>query len=284
MSRTTMSASMHKAGGLLLLSLLALSLLTASRAGAAEVGQEDTGPIIAATSLTPASLPPEGGTITITATVEDDFGVAMAYAEIYGPELFRESVQLIPFEVSPTGVITFAGTFNAPPNLTDSPLGYGVEIQATDTNGAFATRFLGEVQVEATPKFDEAPFVSDPTVAPRQLPASGGELTLAVDASDDRALAGVFAIVTRPDGTTVEVPLESTGPSRFEGTFAVAANAETTAKQYAIQFVAEDDIGQTTNADGGLATVAGAPVPTHRGCRDRGGKHNRGPTPPCGRN
>jgi hypothetical protein len=149
MSRSiTATAAIRRAGAVLALSLLG-ALLLAGQAGAEEGGGQDTGPSITATTLSPASLPPEGGTATVTATVEDDFGVSMAYAQVYGPDGIYESVQMFPFEVSPTGVITFAGLAYLPPNLTSSPVSYGFEIQAADTNGAYAYAFAGQIQVDA---------------------------------------------------------------------------------------------------------------------------------------
>lgn len=151
-------------------------------------------------------------------------------------------------------------------------------MQASDTNGALTIELIGDVQVAAQPQFDEAPAVSDPSVEPRELPASGGTVTIGVSASDNRGISSVEAAIVLPDGGSVAVPLEPISSSRFEATFTAPVNSGTTPQQYAIQAVAYDDIGQWDSVDAGIVTVAAQPVtrPGRRPARCR-------LAPPCRR-
>lgn len=244
-----------------LLLFLSALLLGPSRSTAAEGGGEDTPPVISNGVVSPGGLPYQGGTVSIDVDVEDDFGVSMAYAAIYGPNGIWENVLLIPSKISPEGVATYSGSVNVPPNYTDSQVSYGVEIQASDTNGASALELIGWIDVEAQPQFDEAPFVSDPTVTPRQLPASGGPVKIRATATDNRSVSSVHATVTPPGGTSFQIEMEPISSSQFEGVFDVPGNADPTARQYAIEIVAEDDIGQPGTADAGIVTVAPTSLP-----------------------
>lgn len=261
MSRPSAIESKHRG---LLLGILALTLLTLllspGRAGA-EVGEEDTGPIVTNARVSPSTLTYQGGSVAIDAEVSDDFGIAMVYAEVFASNGSWESVQLIPSAIDPAGVTTYSGILNLPPNYTDAPLSYGVEIQATDTNGALATAFAGEIEVAEQPQFDEAPYVSNPTVTPRQLTALGGPVKIRATASDNRSVSFVYANVTLPDGGSTQIEMEPISSSEFEGVFDVPGNAGPTAKQYAIEIVAEDDIGQPGTADAGVVTVAPPALP-----------------------
>jgi Abnormal spindle-like microcephaly-assoc'd, ASPM-SPD-2-Hydin len=236
--------------------LVLVALLPAPDRASAEIGPEDTPPIISNGVVSPSGLPYTGGQVTIDADIEDDFGVFMAYAQIYGTNGIVESVLLIPSKISETGVATYSGSFNVPPNFTDSPVNYGVEIQASDTNGGTAAELIGDVEVEAQPQFDEAPYVTNPVVEPRELLASGGAVTIRAGANDNRGISEVYATVTMPDGSTAAVPMEPFSCCDFEGTLTVPPNTGATPQQYSIEIVALDDIGQPGTADAGLITVA----------------------------
>ncbi len=250
MSRSRPShASLHRFA-VLLAALLAAFVATPGSALA-----EDTPPLVSNGTITPGSLPYLGGTVTISADAVDDVGVTTVYANVTNPDGGLQSVQLIQ-----SGPQTYSGTLTVGPNFTDSPVSYGIEVQATDTNGATDTQLIGSVDVDAQPQFDEAPIASDPTVEPRELPAAGGTVTISAAASDNRGISEVYANVVLPDGSSASVPLEGNASSRYEGTYRVPANTGTTAQQYAIEVVALDDIGQQGTVDAGVVTVA-APAP-----------------------
>jgi hypothetical protein len=237
-----------------------LLVLPASAAACGEEGTEDTAPLInwAKTSL--GTLPSAGGTVAVSTEVEDDCGVQQVYAEIITSEGTYLSFQLLPSEFVGLHAAVYHGEFNLPANHQESPVSYGVEISVLDTNGAPATRLADEIEVAGVPQFDEAPFVSEPLVSPTALPAAGGPVKIAITASDNRGIANAFAIVNFPGGIEKEVALEPISSSRFEGTLFAPANKGAYVKHYSVAMFAEDDIGQTTGAYGGVFTVAGVPA------------------------
>ena len=238
--------------------LAMLASLAVAPAGAGAQEQVDAPPVVTNVTASPSSLPAEGGLVTIFADASDENGgVTWVQAEVTGPFGGPETV-LMGF----TGVgQTYSGSFTMPANFTDSPMNYSVVVQAIDLGGNSTWEWGSGITVDAAPQFDERPIVSDPTVAPRDLPSGGGASTIRVAASDDRSISEVYATVTRPDGSTTNVPLEGVSSSEFEGVFTAPANTGATAAQYAIEVTALDDIGQSASADAGLVTVAAAPPP-----------------------
>jgi hypothetical protein len=251
--------------GFVVLALLATLLLAlpASAAACGEEGTEDTAPLISSAKVTPASLPAEGGTATISARVEDDCGLQQVYAEIYSGEGIYQSFQMLPAEDINTHSAVYRAEFQVLANSQESPVSYQANILATDTNGAFAETFAGEVEVAGVPQFDEAPYVYEPSVASSVLGGFGGMVKIGTSASDNRGVASAHAIVTYPDNSEEEVWLEPVSFSRFEGSLKVPANPGGEPQTYSVAVFAEDDIGQTTGAYAGTVTVEpkGTPSP-----------------------
>jgi hypothetical protein len=249
------------ARGHLLAALLAVAvglLLAPDRSAAdEEPGFEDNPPAILGGAVTPGNLSFEGGNVQLSADVVDDFGVMMIYAQVYGPDGTNQSIQL--FQGNGT---TYFGTLEVPPNYSDLEVGYGVEVQVYDTNGAFVSSLIGGVQVEAAPQFDELPYVSEPLLAPRFLPAAGGAVTISVEASDNHSISTVFATIALPGGGSAEVPLQPVGFNRYEGAFAAPANPAALAAEYVVEISAQDDIGQETRVGAGTITVEAPPPVT----------------------
>ena len=244
---------------------LALLVLASALPGAAVAQEPDNPPIITNTSVVPSSLPFEGGQSVITADVLDEIHSApMVYADVFESGDSGQSVQLLPAVIHEGGLITYSGVVSVGPNYTDSPVSYGVVVQATDFNGGIDSEVAGEITVDAQPQFDEPPTVSDPAVEPRQLASAGGAVTIAVSAFDTRAVSEVYATVELPAGGTANVPLQGVSSSRYEGVFTAPANAGTVAMQYAIEITALDDIGQPASVDAGVVTVA-PPLPVAQG-------------------
>ncbi len=228
---------------LTLLATLALAL-PAVAAACGEEGGEDTGPLIKLAQDTPASLTYEGGTAVVTTEVEDDCGIQQVYAEISSTEGAYWSFQLLPYENINSNSIVYRGEFQVVPNYREWSVSYQVTIWAEDTNGAFEQAYAGETEVAAAPQFDEAPYVSEASLKPRVVGSAGGQVKIGADASDNRGLANVFAIVTLPDETQKEVPLEGVSWLHFEGRFKAPANLGATPEAYSVIVYAEDDIGQ----------------------------------------
>jgi hypothetical protein len=245
------------------LALLA-ALLLAVPAGAAacgEEGPEDTGPLVTEAKLSPASLPSEGGTGVISARVEDDCGVQQVYAEINSTEGMYISYQMLPFEVINGNAIVYRAEFQVPANFQEWEVGYQGNVSAEDTNGAFAEAYAGEIDVAGLAPFDEPPYISAASSAPNVWGAWGGTTKISVEASDTRSLANVYAVVTNPDHSEAEIPLEATSFTHFEGALELPANFTGKPQIYSVAVFAEDDIGQTTGANGGAITVEPKGIP-----------------------
>lgn len=235
---------------------LAAVLLLPTSGAVADEPSEDTPPAIAGGAVTPSTLSYEGGNVQIQAEITDDVGLQNVSAQIYGSDGSFQSFQI--FEGYKDN---YFGTFEAPENPSDSTISYEVEIQAYDTNNAFAASTIGGVQVEGRPQFDEAPYVSLTEMYPSVLPAEGGPVTIRAEAGDNRALSGIYAAVTRPDGTSLEVPMYALDSNHFEGTFNAPANSKTAAVEYVVEVVVQDDIGQESRASAGIVTVEAPPPP-----------------------
>jgi hypothetical protein len=259
----------------LVLALLAPLTVLASGA-AAEVGPEDTPPIINSASVSPNSMPYTGGTATLTVNASDDFAIYQADVSVQNPDGSGLNVPLYPSAIEATSV-TYSGSFEVPPNYSDQQLTYYVNVMVYDTNGGFDLAELGEVTVDAQPQFDEPPTVSDPFVSPRDLPASGGPVTLRVSAYDLRGISYAYARVTAPDGGLTDVELIPISSSEFEGVFEAPANTTGDPLTYGVKMTALDDIGQETWIDGGQLTVAGRAAARHgKACSAR---HSGGRSP-----
>lgn len=246
-------------GSLALLAVLLLVLPAAALACIEDGGGEDRAPTIGGGQVNPATLTYEGGTVVLTGEVEDDCGIRSVHGEVVN-EGFASFFEMHP--VGPGSFVTatlYQGEAQLPPNYQESPVYYFAVMEAEDTNGSIEHAFSGEVEVAAAPAFDEAPYVSNATLNPRTLGSAGGLVTIGADASDNRSVASAFAIVTLPDNSQQEIPLEPTSAQHFEGTFVAPANLGAAPENYSVVVYAEDDIGQTGTESVGSFTVA-API------------------------
>jgi hypothetical protein len=217
--------------------------------------EDETPPTITNTVASPSSLPKEGGSVTISADIFDEWGITAAWATVVGQDGFGQTVGLFNF-----GGTFFSGGIDIPQNFLDQQISYQVEVGAVDGNGLSSTEPAGEIQVEAQPQFDEAPFVFDPTLEPAELTSAGGAVTIEASASDDRSISEVYAVVTAPGGATTHVQMEGISSSRFQGVFNAPANASASAVQYSVEVTALDDIGQFDTEAVGSITVAASPA------------------------
>lgn len=243
------------ARALVLLAALALAL-PAAAAACGEEGGEDTGPLIPWATATPSSLPFSGGTITVTAKVEDDCGVQQVYGEIFSSEGGFFPFQMLPSEDINSNARIYRAEFAAPANYQEWAVSYQTNISAEDTNGAFEYAFAGETEVEAAPQFDEPPYVTEATLTPRNLPHTGGRVTIGADISDTRSVSYAFAIVTTPSEKQIEVPLEPVSWLHYEGHFKAPSNPGTGHPTYSVRVYGQDDIGQETSESAGTFTVS----------------------------
>lgn len=244
-----------------LLVLAGALLAVSARADAEEPEGDTTPPTIGNGVLSPSSLPYEGGNVQISVEIVDESDVHMTSAQVYGSDGSYQAIQLYEgYEDN------YFGTLEVPANYSDSAMSYSVEVQAYDLHNNYNNGYIGEVQVEGQPQFDEAPWISMTEMWPQFLPAEGGTVTISAEAGDNRGLAGVYATVTPVSGgSSTEVGLNAVSSSRFEGTYEAPANSAQTAAEYLVEVVVEDDIGQQSRAGAGTITVEAAPPPPSNG-------------------
>ena len=243
------------AQALVLLVALALAL-PAAAAACGEEGPEDTGPLIPWATATPSTLPYGGGTIVVTAKVEDDCGVQQVYGEITSSDGGFFAFQMLPYEDINSNARIYRAEFGAPANYQEWAVSYSTNVSAEDTNGAYEYAFAGETEVEAAPQFDEPPYVTNATLTPRNLPHTGGRVTISADISDTRSVSYAFAIVTTPSEKQIEVPLEPVNWLHYEGHFKAPSNPGTGHPTYSVRVYGQDDIGQETSEGAGTFTVS----------------------------
>jgi len=241
---------------LLTMAVVLLALLAAAPVAVAADG-ENLPPVVSNGSVGPTALPHLGGEVAISVHVADDHdAIARVFAQVFGWDTSYQYVAL-----TPTGGDTYGGRVVIGPNFGDDPVSYWIVVSAEDTGGLLSEDATTEIAVEGQPQFDEAPVVSDPSVEPRELPATGGAVTIGVTATDNRGIVEALAVVALPGGGTATVALEPIGFSRFEGTFALPPNRGTTPQQYAIEIFAYDEAAGSDMADGGTVTVAASRCP-----------------------
>jgi Cep192 domain 4 len=207
-------------------------LLLAVPATAAACG-ESAPPSIKSASVSPASLPYEGGTITLTTEVESDCGVEI-YAEVNTSGGLQWSFQMLPTGDPNSNLRFYKAEIGALPNYQESPFTYEFAIRALDDFEGSSEMFAGATEVAGAPQFDEAPYVSNAIVTPTSLGTEGGWVTISADVSDNRSVNYVFANIMLPNETLKEVPLEPVSSSHFVGHYKAPANYGTAVAKYSV--------------------------------------------------
>jgi hypothetical protein len=231
------------------------ALLLAVPATAAACGSEAP-PVITNATVTPSTLPWEGGTIRIEADVESDCGVGVQL------EISSSNGGYYPSEMLPTEETvndnprTYRSEFGAPANYDESPVYYQVTIRATDAEGGGAEDFPGETEVAGAPPFDEPPAISNATVKPLRVGSSGGGVTISADISDNRGVYYAWAAVMLPDETIKDVTLHAVSASHFEGFFKAPGNPGATPQLYTVVVYAEDEAALRNHEEAGSFTVS----------------------------
>ena len=233
--------------------LVAVSAACLALAGTAAA--ESAPPDIHGGSASPSSLSNEGGSVQISAEVTDDISVQRVTAVIYGSTGSFEEVQL--YQGTET---TFYGTFVAPSNYEEQPASYSIEIQAYDDENNYSATTVAYVEVQGRPQFDEPPYFGETQLFPTYLSAEGGEVTIRVEAHDNRGISEIYATIAGPGGGQI-VPLQATDFDRFEGIWHVPANPGPAVNEYPIEVSALDDIGQETRITLGTVTEEAPTTP-----------------------
>jgi hypothetical protein len=240
--------------------VLMLIALGACLASAGTASAEDMPPAIGGGSASPNHLSYDGGAVQISAEISDDGEYLQnVTAEVVGTNGYTQTVSLFQ-----SGGNTFYGTVEAPANYEESSVSYSVEVSAYDDANNYSRSTVAGFEVEGRPQFDEPPYIGETQLFPNFLPAEGGDVTIRIEAGDNRGLSEVFATASNASGTTV-VPLQATNFGRFEGTFHAPSNVGSLAAEYMIEAIAADDIGQQARVDLGTVTVEPAALPLSPG-------------------
>lgn len=246
----------QRRGIIVALSVL-VTLLLALPATAAACGSEDP-PVIANATVTPSTLPWEGGTIRIEADVtEPGCGVQVQLEISSSDGGFFPSEMGVTEETVNDNPRTYRSEFGAPANYQESPVYYQVTIRATDEEGGGAEVFPGETEVAGAPDFDQTPYVSNAKVTPTSLGTEGGWVTISADISDDHGVSYAFANIMLPDETLREVALQPVSPSHFVGHFNAPPNYGTSAAKYSVVVYGQDEDAQLGYEEAGSFKVAG---------------------------
>jgi hypothetical protein len=103
-----------------------------------------------------------------------------------------------------------------------------------------------------------AQALSDPVivralVTPGSLPASGGTVTIVVEAIDDVGVVAASASLYSSDGSVDGVDLAAVGPTTFSGTYVVPANFGSDPVQWTVEvWVSDGDGGSASEFPGGI--------------------------------
>lgn len=221
-----------------------------------EASAVGTPPVISNGQVSPGTLPHEGGSVEVNVDVSDGDGVSSVFAEFLGSDGIYQGTLLSNYVGD-----TWSGGAYLPPNYNSFPVQYSVYISAGDGAGESSFELIGDVTVDAPPEFDEAPYVSEPSVSPTLLPSTGGSVKFQVSAADNRSISEVFAWASPATGTPTQILMEPMSFNRFEGVFSVPANLGPSAVIYGVTITAVDDAGQSTTIPAESFTVAAPLAP-----------------------
>ena len=234
--------------------------------GTVLVGGEDNPPEVTDGTVTPGTLPWQGGDIDYAATITDDVGVDQAWVTITGSDGWWTGGDLTHGDGD-----TWSGSASLPPNGTNEDISYQVVVSAVDTAGQQTDTQIGEPTVQGQPQFNEKPVVSQVDVSPTELGADGGLVTIDAQASDTEGSVSYVDAIIRPSDCAVpcaeevDVPMDAVDFDRFSATWTAPASTSTDTETWTVLVRATDDIGQEGEGTGPDVHVAGQepPAPPH---------------------
>lgn len=248
MSRRTRSTSVRR-----LRAAPALLVLLAALLPAAAMAGEPQPVVISGFAANPSSLPPAGGTVTLSAVISSPAGISHAALSVYQAD---GGISGIDLALTDPATDTWSGQVAIPGNASNESVSHSLEVFAQANDGGSAQEIVGSIDVAGQPVFDQAPDVFDAALDPVSLPASGGPVIIRASASDDRSVSEVNAVVSGESGATWQVPLDPISSSRFEGIWNAPRNpSPTLSATYSVEVMALDDIGQPGSAQAGTVTV-----------------------------
>lgn len=147
-------------------------------------------------------------------------------------------------KLDPQGAVVWQRTYDGSSNSNDSA--YAVALDSagnvslagqsfeTPDGAAFTMAYVDEVP----------PVFSGPlTTNGQSVPSQGGPVLISVPVTDNQTIDSVSAIIHRPDGQTVTVPLTSQDAPVYEGVYQAPANGSAQPKIYTIDLQALDTTG-----------------------------------------
>jgi len=206
---------------------------------------KDTTPaVLSGASVTPATLPVNGGTIQIKVTATDNKGVAAVAANVQSSTGAAQAVVLTRSAgTAQNGV--WQGSYQAPANTTGKPLKYVIALRASDTDNNFTdlpASAATSVTVDGSDKVP--PKIAAVTVNPTAFDYTGGQVTVSVTATDDIGVQTVTMYLTRPDGNRSGMRLPKTGGTMQSGewktAWTVPPNTGATPLTYWVQIAVAD--------------------------------------------
>ncbi|MEA3402468.1 MAG: carboxypeptidase regulatory-like domain-containing protein [Armatimonadota bacterium] len=150
-------------------------------------------------------------------------------------------------------------TVDAEGVVTGAAMG-SCEVTATETESGVSGSATVDV-ICNPPQIGQTALATDPD----PMTAAGGTATIGALITDDRGVASATVIVTKPDESTEEVPMELTAGDATSGTWSAVydlpANETAQAQQYSFSVTATDtDDCSPEPADAGSVTVPRPPV------------------------
>jgi hypothetical protein len=157
-------------------------------------------------------------------------------------------------------------TFTVPENQALSEGQWSWRAKAIDSKGAASGwsgtwTFTVQVMVDKTP-----PKISEYQINPTKLRFWGGEVTVSAVVNDPSGVERAWAVVQKPDGTSMEVSLSPAGGDSYRGTVQVGSNTRDDGKSlvYRVWLRARDRKGNETPQPGvpaeGLTVEVTAPL------------------------
>ncbi len=216
--------------------------------GFATVAADQTAPAFIRCDLSPSVLSSQGGTVAVTAEVTDDVAVFQVVGSVRRPDNSTADFALVR---QPDG--TFRGTFLAPANTATADQTYTVTLKARDTSNNAAEQLCGSFVVALQDLL--APALSAPQVSPRALPNAGGEVAVAVTATDNIGVERVTVVLVRIGEAPVTAELAPQGGGSYTGTVILPPNTTTRDRIYGVAFSAVDATGNRTTLEAGAVTV-----------------------------
>jgi hypothetical protein len=221
-------------------------------------------PSNSANTVTPIELPRAGGTVSLSLVAKDNVDVASARVKITKPDNTTQTVDLTRQSAATNSdlsavTVRFTGSFNIPANTGVPDQRYRTEFFAKDGAGNEAGPVNGDsviVKGCATP-----PAISNATVKPRNLPSSGGKITVSAKVTscvnNPTVTAQLIKIVSGAPVVVLNITMQRGNGDNFSGAGIVPPNkSKRKSATYGVVINASDSVGSDGPEPAGSVTVA----------------------------